>query len=194
MVQKQSEATNESNEYILDHSTFMDDAHKKLRDILIDHESVKVGQGEFITAYSDLQKNKFCNKYKKEQKEKLQFKEAWEASEKKLAKVTAENAGLEGRNDELKADNEYFKKMSTSLSENANYAMKGAGVMAKQLQQQQTHAMNERAINQIELFQWQNPGQPVPYMYMTQFDPTTQERVDKLQERTNAAYQDLLKA
>ena len=66
--------------------------------------------------------------------------------------MTAENAGLEGRNDELKADNEYFKKMSTSLSENANYAMKGAGVMAKQLQQQQTHAMNERAINQIELF------------------------------------------
>ena len=66
--------------------------------------------------------------------------------------------------------------------------------MAKQLQQQQTHAMNERAINQIELFQWQNPGQPVPYMYMTKFDPTTQERVDKLQERTNQAYQDLLKA
>ena len=42
MLQKQSEAINESNEYILDPSNFMNDAHKSMRDVLKD-SSVKDG-------------------------------------------------------------------------------------------------------------------------------------------------------
>ena len=43
VLQNQSEATNESNEYILDHSTFMNEIHKNLRTCLRDHDQVKNG-------------------------------------------------------------------------------------------------------------------------------------------------------